>query len=760
MPTLSSDHSKKASSTQSGAHHAGCQSRLPSSSGWLLKTFFVCCLLLLMAFSAIPLNAMSQLSMSLVVMAFVYAASTDALQHSRWHDVYRIIAILMSCTLSVRYLMWRGLYTMESEEILSLIAMWLLFAAELYSFVIHIIGCFINVYPLNRPERSLQGYRHEQHPQVDVVIPSYNEPAEMLEITLRAAIMLDYPADKLSIHLLDDGGTDQKINQDNQEAAKEALERRHQLQALCEKMGAHYHTRAKNEHAKAGNINSALVNMSGDLVVILDADHVPTTDFLSRTVPWMIDDDDVFLVQSPHFMINPDPVERNYFSAFDRMPSENDMFYGVIQKGLDFWSATFFCGSAAVLRRRHLDQVGGIAGDSITEDAETALELHSLGYKSVYVAKPMISGLAPETFASFIQQRIRWAQGMAQILFLKKPYLRKALSWKQRLGYMSSILFWFFPFARLVFLLSPLLYLLLDLDLINASLLEVCAYTIPHIIISFRLSHVLFGKKRWPLVSELYELLQCTFIFQALLTVIKNPRQPSFLVTPKGESLDKDSISSLSSVFYWLILLLFLGTAAGVYRLVETTTNTELTLIVLLWNSINLVLCLGLLEVLIEKRQLRKYSRLPAYDEVTLYSDDGDAWPGRLVDLSVDGARVRLDPSTAQQHGAPSHNPEHGELPKQLLLASFAHSIHTPVAIRCESRFYQPQRGEIAVQFVAQSDDEHQQIIAFTLGDSARWENFQSRRARHVSYYFGVKHVLSIGIKPLFTHIWMRLKQR
>ena len=58
------------------------------------------------------------------------------------------------------------------------------------------------------------------------------------------------------------------------------------------------------------------------------------------------------------------------------------MFYGLIHRGLDRWGGAFFCGSAAVLRRKALDSVGGFAGETITEDAETALEIHSAGWKS------------------------------------------------------------------------------------------------------------------------------------------------------------------------------------------------------------------------------------------------------------------------------------------------------------------------------------------------------------------------------------------
>jgi cellulose synthase (UDP-forming) len=716
--------------------------RIPS---WLLNVGLGVSILLVLLIATVPMDSVSQLAVSIGVIAFVYVASTEALRFSRWREVFRITALILGSLLSLRYIAWRGMYTLEADEILSLAVMWLLYAAEVYSILIHLIGCFVNVFPLERPEMSLDDFDEDQLPTIDVAIPSYNEPEALLEITIRAARMLNYPKHKIHIHLLDDGGTDEKIAQANQAAADAALQRRQCLQTLCQRLGVHYHTRARNLNAKAGNINSAMQNMAGDLIVILDADHVPTTDFLSRTVPWMIKDENVFLVQSPHFMANPDPVEKNYFSAFSRMPSENDMFFGIIQKGLDFWSSSFFCGSAAVLRRKHLDLVGGIAGDSITEDAETALALHSLGYKSVYVDRPMISGLAPETISSFIQQRIRWAQGMVQILLIKKPFMQKGLKWYQKCGYMSSILFWLFPFARLTFLLAPLGYLLFGLELIHASLTEIIAYTIPHIVVSFRVTNVLFGKNRWPLVSELYEILQCTFIFRALLKVIKNPRNPSFLVTPKGETLSDNYVSSLSGVFYWLLVILGVGNIAGVFHFINYPLTRELTALVLAWNSFNFILFLGLLEVLIEKKQLRSHSRIPAYDNVHVVCDNEQLALGQLVDISVTGARMKLDLSN--------------ELPELVTLSSYSHAIDENVEIACIVRYQNIDTGDVRVQFIGE-DDAQDKIVAFALCDSARWESFQRRRTRPVSYFYGMKHVLAVSVKPVFTHLWMKLKKR
>lgn len=461
------------------------------------------------------------------------------------------------------------MYTLSAGDWVSLIAMWLLYVAELYAAFTHVISCLVNINPLIRPEKTIRDLNPELLPTVDILIPTYNESADILDVTLRAAKQLNYPPEKLHVHLLDDGGTLQKRTQADRPARQAAIERANELKSLCQNLAVTYHSRDKNEYAKAGNVNSALQHTQSDLVVILDADHVPTADFLDKTVPWLVTNPKVFLVQTPHFMANPDPVERNYFAAFTRMPSENDMFYGTIQQGLDFWNASFFCGSAAVLRRAHLDEVGGLSGKSVTEDAETAYDLHALGYESVYVNRPMVSGLAPETLNAFITQRMRWAQGMTQILLLKKPQTAEGLSLMQRAGYLSSILFWLFPFARIIFLLMPLAYLVFGLQIYHASLTEILAYTIPHVIATYQLSTLLFGRTRWPLVSELYEILQCTFTLRALVRVFRNPKAPSFVVTPKGENLEKNFVSPLSGVFYGLITLLLLGVVIGFYKLVN-----------------------------------------------------------------------------------------------------------------------------------------------------------------------------------------------
>src|SRR5438309_388237 len=172
-------------------------------------------------------------------------------------------------------------------------------------------------------------------------------------MTVAAAKNMDYPAEKLKVWLLDDGGTEQKCNDPNPEKAAAAMQRRVSLQLLCSQLGAIYHTRERNEHAKAGNMNAALAHSTGEIVVVFDADHAPFRSFLRETVGYFARDPKLFLVQTPHVFLNPDPIERN-LRTFQRMPSENEMFYSVTQRGLDKWNASFFCGSAALLRRSAL----------------------------------------------------------------------------------------------------------------------------------------------------------------------------------------------------------------------------------------------------------------------------------------------------------------------------------------------------------------------------------------------------------------------
>src|SRR5947209_14538425 len=562
------------------------------------KALWLSCGLVFLILATEPVGIRSQFVIG--VAALLGMAAIRALGLT---GAWRQIFLALGTAVVIRYFFWRSVNTLPPiSDLWDFIPGVLLYVAELYSTSMLAISLFVVADPLDR--KPPQPVAPQDLPTVDVYIPTYNEDPELLAMTVIAAVDMNYPKDKMTVWLLDDGGSDQKCNQDNVKKAKEAQERRVELMALAEELGAKYLTRAKNEHAKAGNMNNCFKQSSGELIVVFDADHVPVREFLQNTVGYFREDPKLFLCQTPHFFTNPDPLERN-LETFQSMPSENEMFYGIIQKGLDKWNGAFFCGSAAVIRREALQLVGGFSGITITEDCETALDLHSRGWRSMYVDKPMISGLQPETFSSFIGQRSRWARGMFQIFLLKNPVLKRGLSLAQKICYLSNITYWFFAFFRLPFLISPLLFIYFNMQIYIANAQDFLSYTVLYILPNMMMQNYLYGKVRWALVSEVYEYMQTLYLAQGLFSVILNPYKPTFNVTDKGNSLDKDHLSELSAPFFVLFAVYAISMIVCTWRWFTERDANELLGVVGMWNLFNLLMASAALGVIAERRAFR-----------------------------------------------------------------------------------------------------------------------------------------------------------
>ncbi|MCK0197198.1 UDP-forming cellulose synthase catalytic subunit [Ancylobacter sp. 6x-1] len=649
--------------------------------------------------------------------------------------VPRLIALSLGSTIVLRYIYWRTTSTLPPiSQIEDFIPGIMLYLAELYSVGMLCLSLFVVSSPA--PPRTAPALTPEQLPTVDVFVPTYNEDASLLASTLAAAKAMDYPADKFTVWLLDDGGTDQKCHQDDPLGAQEAQNRRRELGELCEGLGVRYLTRRRNEHAKAGNLNNGLANSTGELVAVFDADHAPARSFLHETVGYFRQDERLFLVQTPHFFINPDPLERN-LDTFDHMPSENEMFYGIIQRGLDKWDGAFFCGSAALLRREALAETNGFSGISITEDCETALELHSRGWHSVYVDKPLIAGLQPETFASFIGQRSRWAQGMYQILRFRFPPLKRGITFAQRLCYMSSMLFWFFPISRMIFLISPLFYLVFGLEIFNASGAEFLAYTSTYMLVNLLMQNYLYGRYRWPWISELYEYIQSVYLLPALLSVMMNPRKPTFKVTAKGETLTESHVSEIGKPFFILFGLMTLAAVLTVWRVINDPFTADVTAVVGGWNILNMIIAGCALGVVSERQNRRRTHRVNLFRRCEFILDDV-SYPAVVEDVSIGGASVRAA-------GANLPQVERGKMAAIRFKPQADIEVSDlPVQIRNMKR---DGNGQLfGCQFEAQVPLHHRLIADLMFANAAEWSKFQESRRYNPGVLRGTFRFLVIAL--------------
>ncbi|MCF3642954.1 UDP-forming cellulose synthase catalytic subunit [Rhizobium sp. TRM95111] len=582
----------------------------------------------------LPMSLQAQLVLSFAVLGGMFLAMTRP-----QNTTLRLVTFVFAGILAMRYAYWRTTETLPNfDEPLNFIPGFLLYLAEMYCLAMLAVSFFMLADPLKRTAPKFP--EAADLPTVDVFVPSYNEDAELLAGTLAAAKSMVYPKDKLSVYLLDDGGTEAKRNHKDPRVSLAAIRRHEQLKALCAAMGVHYHARKQNDHAKAGNLNEGLKVSKGELVVVFDADHAPVRDFLKETVGFFKEDKKLFLVQTPHYFLNPDPLEKN-LRTFARMPSENEMFYSILQRGLDKWNASFFCGSAAVLRRSALVTTNGFSGQSITEDCETALSLHAKGWHSIYVDKPLIAGLQPETFVSFIGQRARWCQGMLQILILNRPFLARGLTMAQRICYAGINLFWLFPLSRLAFVFSPLLYIFFSLEIYQANIIEFASYALTYLVASFAMQSYLYGRVRWPWVSELYEYVQSVLLFGSIVSVVRNPRKPTFNVTAKGQTLDRSMLSPLARPYFVIFFLLLAAALYSGYRFLTEPVATELLLIVAGWNLINLGLAGAALGAIAERRELRRNQRLPVKRHAILKAGE-KRYTAIIQDASFGGVSVEF----------------------------------------------------------------------------------------------------------------------
>ncbi len=227
------------------------------------------------------------------------------------------------------------------------------------------------------PPAGAAAHNEDEWPTVDVLIPTYNEEKEILEVTLLAALAIDYPSDKLNVYICDDGGTDQRCNQ-----AIRSKPRKPASAGASSRNSARPRARItappRPQRSRQGGQPEQRDGAEfGRTRRHLRCGSYPDRRFSEEHGGLVPEGSEDVPLQTPHFFTNPDPIEKN-LKTWRVMPSENEMFYKVIQKGLDFWNSAFsaLCGGGDAPRllaksRRHRRR-------NNHRRRETALTLHSL----------------------------------------------------------------------------------------------------------------------------------------------------------------------------------------------------------------------------------------------------------------------------------------------------------------------------------------------------------------------------------------------
>jgi cellulose synthase (UDP-forming) len=549
-----------------------------------------------------------------------------------------LVAVLAAIV--ARYLWWRFTMTVWPVEGWSAQAafIWVLFVIECLAWCDTAILFMALLRRTDRRGEADQGEwrlracRPEQLPTVDVLVATYNEPLDVLERTITGALALDWPKDRIRVHVLDDG-------------------RRDWLRRFCELKGVSYLTRPDNRHAKAGNLNAAIARTTAEFFMVLDADFIPQRNFLFRAMG-LFDDPRVGIVQVPHNFFNHDPMQTN-LSLQKVLPDDQRLFFNAIMPGRDGWDCAFCCGSNSITRRAAIKAVGGaLPTGSITEDMLLTLALLRKGYITRYLDERLAIGLAAESLSAFFVQRARWARGSIQMLFLKDGPLGPGLRLHQRLLFLPS--HWITQSLVLtVAMATPAVFLWTGLmPLAQASTESVLSYQAPAILGTMLTIRLLAPGQYFPLAAIAHGVLQAFRLLPTVLVTLLRPHGHAFNVTPKGS--DAASGATVDWTTVHVALGLMTATALGLFvnssynhRIIDTG---DLVPVVAFWALLNMVVLAVVATVAVTPPRLRAEERFPMDESclILVPAAEGSAgsFPAVIADLSLSGAMLGLDAGT------------------------------------------------------------------------------------------------------------------
>ena len=502
----------------------------------------------------------------------------------RKNITFRHKLLMYVTTLAVfAYVYWRVAYTMPLEYgIPSIIAGILLLAAELSSFTITLSNFRESTHYVI-PE--LPKIPTDWYPDVDILVTTHNEDRDLMFKTMNACTFLDYP-DKSKVHvwLCDDGNRDE-------------------MRQLTEELAIGYCPMVGNKHAKAGNMNNALSMTHSPLVVTMDADMVPSSDLLMRTVPYFflpkvekqpngswrvlhadeIDPDyKIGFVQSPQSFYNPDLFQYNLYSETS-IPNEQDYFFTEVNVAKNNDNASQYAGSNTVLSRAALESIGGFAHESITEDFLTGLMMLLAGYRNLGIPDQLAHGLCPDTIGSLMKQRERWARGIIQVFKLLRIWTNRHLNFWQKLELVGSLCYWFSFLARLIFIMAPIMAVLFNIRVVDAPVWQILVFWLPHYILYYFATRVFSSRTRSNHWSAVVDTIMAPYL--SLPTILESIgfKQKKFIVTDKSKGEEVQRWRTFLYCIPHTILLLF--TIISIFILVQQsiTLNAIYNPIVLFW---------------------------------------------------------------------------------------------------------------------------------------------------------------------------------
>lgn len=548
--------------------------------------------------------------------------------------------VIFSSILAIVYFIWRIFFTMPTVYgTVAMICAVIFLLCEVTSCVeafIHMLT-FIKPYVPEMPEIP-----EEWYPEVDVFIATHNESTDILYKTINGCKHMIYP-DKSKVHIwiCDDGN-------------------RIEMKELAEKMNVGYQGLANNKLAKAGNLNNALSKTSAPLIVTFDSDMIPTRDFLMETVPYFFmpkmkkNEDGVWVerkpheidskfkigfIQTPQSFYNPDLFQYNLYSE-QRIPNEQDYFFKEINVSRNTSNSPIYAGSNTVISRKALEEVGGIATGTITEDFETGLHIQEKGYRCFALSKVLAHGLAPDTIDSLIKQRERWGRGCIFSLRRISIFKNKNISWKAKLSYFSCELYWWTFLRRFVFIVSPVLFSIFSVPVLVCRPWQLLAIWLPYYYFMNKSQKIASSSIRTQHWSDIIDTVMFPYLIIPIVMEALGIKKRKFVVTKKDRTLQEESTAVFAVPHIILLIFSVFALFVSLGDLIKYQAFGSI--IIIYWIVINIISLFMAVFFMMGRKNYRMTERYAAVVPVKIVDEDY-VIEGQTVDISEGGMAVILD---------------------------------------------------------------------------------------------------------------------
>ena len=293
----------------------------------------------------------------------------------------------------------------------------LLTEAHEWAEALWITGRRRSIVPINEDQE-------EKLPFVSIHVPAYNEPPEMLKMTLTALAALDYP--RYEVLVIDNNTKDPDIWTP--------------VRSHCNKLGSRF----RFYHAdplkgfKSGALNFALrhTDKKARIIAVIDSDYCVQSSWLKDLVPHF-EKDSIALIQAPQDYRDEND---NLFKSMCYSEYKGFFYIGMVTR--NDRNAIIQHGTMTLVRKKVLEEIGGWSEWCITEDAELGLRIFESGYEGFYIPRSYGKGVMPDTFLDYKKQRLRWAYGAIQIIKRHFKYIagftKSALTYGQRYHFIAA----------------------------------------------------------------------------------------------------------------------------------------------------------------------------------------------------------------------------------------------------------------------------------------------------------------------------------